>query len=78
MNARNACSRGAAALVAAVLAAAIALPAHAEWLKRVKAANGMLALCAVQAPVLEILDITGFTGMLDVHSGRAEAMAALA
>ena len=26
----------------------------------------------------EVLDITGFTGMLDVHAGRAEAMAALA
>jgi stage II sporulation protein AA (anti-sigma F factor antagonist) len=47
-------------------------------LKRIKAANGMLALCAVQAPVREVLDITGFTSMLDVHSGRAEAMAALA
>lgn len=47
-------------------------------LKRVKAANGRLALCAVQAPVQEVLDITGFTGMLDVHAGRAEAIAALA
>jgi anti-anti-sigma factor len=47
-------------------------------LKRVKAANGMFALCAVQPPVREVLDITGFTGMLDVHSGRAEAVAALA
>jgi stage II sporulation protein AA (anti-sigma F factor antagonist) len=47
-------------------------------LKRVKAANGMLALCAVQAPVREVLDITGFSGMLNLHSGRAEAMAALA
>jgi anti-anti-sigma factor len=47
-------------------------------LKRVKAANGVLALCAVQAPVKEVLDVTGFTGMLDVHAGRAEAMAALA
>jgi len=27
-------------------------------LKRVKAANGVLALCAVQAPVKEVLDIT--------------------
>jgi len=47
-------------------------------LKRIKAANGMLALCAVQAPVKEVLDITGFTGMLALHSGRAEALAALA
>jgi anti-anti-sigma factor len=47
-------------------------------LKRVKAANGVLALCAVQASVKEVLDITGFTSMLDVHAGRAEAMAALA
>jgi anti-anti-sigma factor len=47
-------------------------------LKRVKAANGKLALCAVQPPVQEVLDITGFAGMLAVHSGRAEAMAVLA
>ena len=47
-------------------------------LKRVKAANGKLALCAVQAPVREVLDITGFTGMLDLHPERAQAVAALA
>jgi anti-anti-sigma factor len=47
-------------------------------LKRVKAANGMFALCAVQSSVKEVLDITGFTGMFDVHSGQAEAVAALA
>ena len=47
-------------------------------LKRVKAANGKLALCSVQGPVREILDITGFTPMLDLHPGRAEAIAALA
>jgi len=47
-------------------------------LKRVKAAGGKFALCAVQPPVREVLDITGFTEMLDMHSGRAEAVAALA
>jgi anti-anti-sigma factor len=47
-------------------------------LKRVKAANGMLALCAVQVPVREILDITGFAGMLDLYEERAKAVAALA
>jgi anti-anti-sigma factor len=47
-------------------------------LKRVKKANGMLALCAVRDPVREVLQITGFAGMLAMHSGRAEAMAALA
>jgi anti-anti-sigma factor len=46
-------------------------------LKRVKAANGMLALCAVQDPVREVLDITGFAGMLDLYTGRAEAISAL-
>ena len=35
MNTRNRHSRGAAAWIAAILAAAIALPAHAEWHKRV-------------------------------------------
>jgi anti-anti-sigma factor len=47
-------------------------------LKRVKAADGRLALCAVQDPVREVLDITGFAGMLDLYTGRAEAIAALA
>lgn len=47
-------------------------------LKRVKAANGRLALCSIQPAVREVFDITGFTSMLDMHSGRAEAMVALA
>jgi anti-anti-sigma factor len=46
--------------------------------KKVKAANGIFALCAVQAPVLEVLDISGFTTMIDVHPGRVAALAALA
>jgi len=47
-------------------------------LKRVKAGKGRLALCAVQAPVREVLDIAGFTPMLDLHPAQAEAVAALA
>jgi len=47
-------------------------------LKRVKAANGKLVLCAVQPPVREVLDITGFTAMLDMQPSRTEAMAVLA
>jgi anti-anti-sigma factor len=47
-------------------------------LKRVKAANGKFVLCSVQPPIREVLEITGITGMLDVHPGRAEAVAALA
>ena len=46
-------------------------------LKRVKAANGRLAFCSVQAPVREVLDIAGFTAMLDLHPTQAEAVAAL-
>ncbi len=45
--------------------------------KKVKAANGVFALCAVQAPVLEVLDISGFTTMIDVHPARSAALAAL-
>lgn len=45
--------------------------------KRVKAAGGSFALCAVQESVREVLDITGFTGMLPIHSARAEAIAAM-
>jgi anti-anti-sigma factor len=47
-------------------------------IKRVKGAHGTLALCAVRPPVREVLDITGFTAMLDMHASRAEGIAALA
>jgi anti-anti-sigma factor len=47
-------------------------------LKKVKALKGVLALCAVQAPVREVLDITGFAGMLDIHPERTAALQALA
>jgi anti-sigma B factor antagonist len=46
--------------------------------KKVKAANGAFALCAVRAPVREVLDITGFTTMIDIHPELASALAALA
>ena len=46
-------------------------------LKRVKSLNGAFALCGVQKPVREVLDITGFAGMIDIHPGRAAALAAL-
>ena len=47
-------------------------------LKRVKSLNGAFALCGVQKPVREVLDITGFAGMIDIHPERASALAALA
>ncbi len=47
-------------------------------LKKVKAAGGSFALCAVQEQVREVLDITGFTAMLSIHPARAEAIAAMA
>jgi anti-anti-sigma factor len=46
-------------------------------LKKVKAANGVFALCAVQAPVREVLEITGFTSMLQIYPDRAGAISAL-
>ena len=45
--------------------------------KKVKAAGGSFALCAVQEPVREVLHITGFTDMLRIHTARAEAIAAM-
>jgi anti-anti-sigma factor len=47
-------------------------------LKRVKAGGGVFAVCSVQPSVLEVLDISGFTGMLSIHPARAEAIAAMA
>jgi anti-anti-sigma factor len=45
--------------------------------KKMKAMKGVLALCGVQAPVQEVLDITGFAGMIDIHPDRNAALAAL-
>lgn len=45
--------------------------------KKVKAAGGTFALCSVQDSVREVLDITGFTGMLSIHPARADAIAAM-
>jgi anti-anti-sigma factor len=46
-------------------------------LKKVKAGGGLFALCGVQAPVREVLDITGFAGMIDIHPERAAALKAM-
>jgi len=45
--------------------------------KKVKAAGGSFALCGVQDSVREVLDITGFTGMMSIYPMRADAIAAL-
>lgn len=52
------------------------LRAVLSLLKQVKAANGVFALCSVQAPVREVLDITGFAGMINIHPERKAALAA--
>ncbi len=46
--------------------------------KKVKASGGMFALCGVQDSVREILDISGFTAMLQIHGDRAGGLSALA
>ena len=46
--------------------------------RKIKAAKGTFALCAVQQPVLEVLDISGFMNLIQVHPERAGALAALA
>lgn len=45
--------------------------------KKFKASNGILALCAVQAPVREVLDVTGFSGMISIYPEPGEGLAAL-
>ena len=45
--------------------------------KKTKALGGVFALCAVQRPVLEVLDITGFTPMIEIHADQSSALAAL-
>lgn len=43
-------------------------------LKKVKAANGILALCGVQPAVREILDITGLTPMMQIFASRSDGL----
>ena len=45
--------------------------------KKIKAADGSFALCSVQRPVREVLDLTGFADMLTIHTARADAIAAM-
>ena len=45
--------------------------------KKVKSVKGALILCAVQPAVREVLEITGFAGMIDIHPERATALTAL-
>ena len=47
-------------------------------LKRLKGGHGDLALCSVQPPVQEVLEISGFASLLQIHPGRAAAIEALA
>jgi anti-anti-sigma factor len=46
-------------------------------LKKVKAQNGSFALCNVQKPVHEVLDISGFAAMMSIHPDRASALRAM-
>ena len=46
--------------------------------KKVKAANGLLAVCGVRPPVREILDITGITPMMQIYPVRSDGLIALA
>ena len=46
-------------------------------MKKVKSQQGKFALCSVQAPVREVLDMTGFTAMMDIHAERRAALLAM-
>ena len=45
--------------------------------KRLKQERGRLVLCAMQPPVHEVFDISGFLAILDVQATRQEALARL-
>ncbi|VCU69021.1 Putative anti-sigma factor antagonist BtrV [Pigmentiphaga humi] len=42
--------------------------------KQARMARGLLVLCAVQPPVQEIFDISGFTALLSIHPRRENAL----
>lgn len=43
--------------------------------KRTKAAGGKLVLCSLRGRVREVLDIAGFSSVLDIQTDRAGALA---
>lgn len=45
--------------------------------KQARAANGRMVVCSVQPPVQEVLDISGFTTLLSIQPGRADALGVL-
>ncbi|MFO1058392.1 MAG: STAS domain-containing protein [Dongiaceae bacterium] len=44
--------------------------------KRVKAANGALALCSLRPAIREVFDISGFATLFPIHPDAAAALAA--
>jgi anti-anti-sigma factor len=45
-------------------------------LKKMTAANGKFVLCSLQDNILEIFEISGFTGIFPIFAGRDEARSA--
>jgi anti-anti-sigma factor len=49
-----------------------------ELSRRVTAAEGRLALCALVRQVQQVFDLAGFAALIPIHATREEALAALA
>ncbi len=45
--------------------------------KRLKASNGRLALCSLNAQIAEVFKISGFDAIIDIHASPDSAMARL-
>jgi anti-sigma B factor antagonist len=54
------------------------LRAVSQVVKRIKASGGLRAMCNVQDPVREVLDIRGCASMFSIHRERPAAIAAMA
>jgi anti-sigma B factor antagonist len=46
--------------------------------RKVKAAKGKVALCAIQAPVKEVFDISGLSAVFSIHPTRDAAVQSVA
>ena len=45
--------------------------------KRLRAAGGRLAICGLQMPVADVIEISGLNAILEIYPDRASALAAL-
>lgn len=65
-------------LAAVTFISSLGLRSLLKVIKHAAASGGRAALCAVPAPILEVIEMTGFSTLVDLYPDRATAVASSA